>query len=85
MAQVQVKFYTRNKCHLCEKAKVILSELKSEFDFDLEEIDIDSDDKLTEFYGIMIPVVVIDGEEVQYGQIEKDFLVKRLQKKISFF
>ena len=79
-----VKFYTRNKCHLCVNAKAILSELKSEFDFDLEEIDIDSDDKLTELYGIMIPVVVMDGEEVQYGQIEREYLVKRFQEKISF-
>jgi glutaredoxin len=78
---VVMKFYTRKKCHLCENAKKILEDLQSEFAFQIEEIDIDLDDELTERYGIMIPVVEIGGEEVQYGQIDEGTIRKRLQEK----
>lgn len=78
-----VTFYTRKKCHLCESAKEMITDLQAEFPFTLKEVDIDSDDVLTELYGIMIPVVLIDGEEVQYGRIDKVVIRNRLQKKIS--
>lgn len=81
VAVVLVKFYTRKKCHLCENAKEILEELQSEFNFDIEELDIDTDDRLTELYGIMIPVVEIEGFAVQYGQIDKNIIRKRLHEK----
>lgn len=82
-APVVVTFYTREKCHLCETAKQAITDLQAEFHFTLKEFDIDSDDHLTELYGIMIPVVVIDGEEVQYGRVDKNVIRKRLQEKIS--
>ena len=63
--------YTRNRCPLCDKAKSIIMELKEEWDFHYKEMDIDLSDELTEKYGLMIPVVEIDGTEVQYGQIDK--------------
>lgn len=76
-----VKLYTRNRCPLCDKAKTILLELQEEWGFTLEEADIDQDDYLTEQYGLMIPVVEIDGEEVQFGQINKMFISNRLHEK----
>ncbi|WNS75014.1 glutaredoxin family protein [Bacillus sp. DTU_2020_1000418_1_SI_GHA_SEK_038] len=63
--------YTRNRCPLCDKAKSIIMELKEEWNFIYKEKDIDTSDDLTEKYGLMIPVVEIDGSEVQYGQIDK--------------
>lgn len=66
-----VKFYTRNRCHLCEQAKSVLLELQTMWDFFIEEYDIDESDELTEKYGLMIPVVVINDVEVDYGQINK--------------
>lgn len=76
-----ITFYTRKNCPLCEKAKNSILELKEDFDFTLEEIDINVSDELTEKYGIMIPVVVIDGEEVAYGIINKSDIRNRLQDK----
>ena len=58
--QKKITFYTRKNCPLCEKAKESILELKEDFDFTLEEIDINESDELTEKYGIMIPVVVVD-------------------------
>lgn len=85
MSLLTMKLYTRNKCPLCDKAKAILVELQSNYDFLLEEVDIEKDDFLTEQYGLMIPVVELNGVEIQYGQIDKSFISKRLQEKISYF
>ena len=79
-----MKLYTRVRCPLCEKAKVILVELQAQFQFSLIEVDIETDDFLTEQYGLMIPVVELDGEVLQFGQIDKRIISKRLQEKLSY-
>jgi glutaredoxin len=81
MSQTTITLYTRNRCSLCDKAKKIILELKQQWNFELEEIDIDQSDELTELYGIMIPVVHIDGEEVAFGIINKSDISNRLQEK----
>lgn len=85
MAQTIITLYTRQRCSLCEKAKQAILELKEDWNFTLEEIDIDSSDELTELYGIMIPVVQLDGEEVAFGIINKYDISKRLQEKSDNF
>lgn len=71
---VNVTFYTRTRCPLCEKAKADLLELREELAFDLKEIDIETSDDLTERFGLMIPVVYINESEAGYGIIDKDYL-----------
>lgn len=85
MTQTIITLYTRQRCSLCEKAKIAILELKEEWNFTLEEIDIDNSDELTELYGIMIPVVCIDGEEAAFGIINKMDISKRLQEKSKNF
>lgn len=81
MSQPTITLYTRTGCPLCDKAKAAITELKEEWDFTLEEIDIEQDDELHERYGLMIPVVHIDGEEVAYGFINKFDISNRLHGK----
>jgi glutaredoxin len=81
MNKPTLTFYTRKKCPLCDKAKVTIDELYNELDFKFIEKDIDESDELTEKYGLMIPVVVIDGEEVEYGHVNKIVISNRLQGK----
>jgi glutaredoxin len=71
----------RQRCHLCEEAKELLEELQRNWQFDLLEVDIDKDDDLTERYGITIPVVVLDGEEIQAGIINKNFIIEAFSVK----
>lgn len=77
-----MKLYTRKRCPLCDDAKKILLELREERDFSLEEVDIEESDALTELYGLMIPVVEINGVEVQYGKINKNVIKNYLNKVI---
>lgn len=75
---MKVVLYSKDECCLCDNAKAILQDLQKEFSFQVEEVDIYKDDTLLEKYQIMIPVVEIDGEEVQCGIIQKDMIRKRL-------
>jgi glutaredoxin len=77
----QITLYTRKSCPLCDKAKAVILELNEEWNFELEEIDIESSDELTELYGLMIPVVHIDGKEAAYGFVNKFDISNRLQEK----
>ncbi|RSK29436.1 glutaredoxin family protein [Bacillus sp. HMF5848] len=72
--------YSKENCSLCDKAKAILEDLQTEFSFDIEEIDIYKDDHLLELYQIKIPVIVMDGEEIEFGIIHKDVIRKRFLK-----
>jgi glutaredoxin len=76
-----ITLYTRKSCPLCDKAKAVILELKNEMIFELEEVDIESSDELTELYGLMIPVVHLDGQEVAYGIVNKYDISNRLQEK----
>ncbi|MCA1031539.1 glutaredoxin family protein [Bacillus timonensis] len=70
--------YSKENCSLCEKAKAVLLEINQEIPIEIEEIDIYQDDDLLMKYQIMIPVIEIDGEEVEFGIIHKDVIRKRL-------
>jgi glutaredoxin len=80
-----VKLYMRQRCHLCEEAKDILEDLQHNWDFEIVEVDIDEDDRLVEEYGIIIPVIEIDGEVVQAGIIHKKSIIEAFtQKNMNF-
>lgn len=73
--------YSKLDCPLCMKAKKVLEEINEEIPIEIEEVDIYKDDQLLEKYQIMIPVVEIDGEEVEYGIIHKEMIRKRIFEK----
>lgn len=81
MRKSTLVLYTRSRCPLCDKAKNIIMEIKEDWDFLYREVEIDQSDELTEKYGLMIPVVEVDGEELQYGQIDKMVIFEALSEK----
>jgi thiol-disulfide isomerase/thioredoxin len=78
MGQKNLIFYTKIHCPLCDKAHKLLQELQTETPFTIEIVDIYNDDALVEKYGMMIPVVEVDGEEIDYGIISMDKVKKAL-------
>jgi glutaredoxin len=58
-----VVLYARPGCHLCDDARVALLRVRAAVPFELEEIDIETDDALHGAYLERIPVVTIDGIE----------------------
>jgi glutaredoxin len=60
----RVTLYSRPDCGLCDEARDVVQGVRQRADFDLEEVDISGDDALELEYGIRIPVVAVDGEEL---------------------
>ena len=56
---IEVTLYTRKDCHLCEETKNHLQELQSNIPHKLNIVDIDSDPKLRNLYGLNVPVILI--------------------------
>lgn len=65
----EVTLYMKDNCPLCDEAKALLLDLQEKQPFVLKEIDIHSDEAVLEKYQLMIPVVEVDGEITDYGQI----------------
>ena len=74
-----VRLYGRPGCHLCDEARSDLERMRSEgAGFDLEEVDIDSDDGLLRSHLERIPVIEIAGEEVCELGLEADAVRAKL-------
>jgi glutaredoxin len=65
-------------CHLCESAQRVLAQVRAEFPFELEEVDITGDADLERRYRERIPVVLVDGEEAFTYFVHPDGLRRRL-------
>jgi glutaredoxin len=58
-----VTLYGKPGCHLCEDARAVIDRVRTEHEFELEEVDITLDPGLYRRYGERIPVVAVDGVE----------------------
>lgn len=61
MQAVEVTFYTRANCSLCEKAKAAIA--ASGVPVRLAEIDVDGDGLLHDLYTDHVPVIFVEGRE----------------------
>jgi thiol-disulfide isomerase/thioredoxin len=56
--------YSREYCHLCHDMLAALEDLRGEFGFQVEVIDIDADPALDEKFNDLVPVLEADGREL---------------------
>ena len=76
----RVVLFARPECHLCDEARAGLERLRGDgLDFELEEVDIESDDELHVQLLERIPVVELDGEIVSELHLDADALTARLR------
>ncbi len=69
--------YTRQGCHLCERAKQQLEVARRRHGFVLEEVDVDHEPELAEQYGNLVPVVTVNGK-VRFRGAVNPVLLDRL-------
>jgi glutathione S-transferase len=75
-----VVLYGRPDCHLCDEVRAGLEQLgRDGIAFDLEEVDIESDDELLRRYLERIPVVEVDGEIVSELFLNAEALRSKLR------
>jgi glutaredoxin len=74
-----VVLYSRPDCHLCDEARAAILAIRDQgMRFELQEIDIESDDELFLRYLERIPVVTVEGEIVSELMLDRDALCARL-------
>jgi glutaredoxin len=70
--KARVIVYSRPGCHLCDEAKAAIQKSDCADHYALEEVNIESDDKLLKKYKYDIPVVTIDGEEAFRHRVDPE-------------
>jgi glutaredoxin len=73
-----VTLFHANGCHLCERARGTLAELRGEHAFDYEEVDIGGDPELEARYREWLPVVEIDGERAFVYHVDPAAFIRKL-------
>jgi glutaredoxin len=60
----RVILYSRPRCGLCDRAREAILDEHRRTAFEFEEVDVEGDDDLERAFGLRVPVVVVDGEEL---------------------
>ena len=60
----RLTLYSRAYCHLCADMLAALEQLRGEFDFAVEVVDVDQDAQAVARYDELVPVLVAAGEEL---------------------
>ncbi len=68
---LNVTMYTKENCPLCDEAELLLKDLQQELSFSYSKVDIYQNEELLEQYQLMIPVISINGETADFGQVSK--------------
>ncbi len=77
---VNIKFYHRPGCWLCDKAEDMLNGLVLRYEINVTRINIDDDDELYDLYRYDIPVIEFKDESALHGNIKKKELVLKLEE-----
>jgi glutaredoxin len=75
---MRLTLLTRPGCHLCEVAAEVLDRVAARSGETWTEVDISSDPALEDEYGLRIPVVLLDGKEHGYWQVDEARLLRDL-------
>lgn len=67
----QVTLVTRVGCHACEAAEADVARICGELDVPWSAVDVDGDTELRAEYGDRVPVILIDGDEHGYWEVEE--------------
>lgn len=75
-----VLMYSRPGCGLCDEAREVILAERARTAFDFEEIDISGLDALELEYGIRIPVVLVDGQELSEVRLDPAVFARAVRR-----
>ena len=75
----KLKFFTTEGCHLCEQASRMIDALHDRYSFEMEIVDIATEENLVQKYGLSIPVLLnIENNETLYWPFDRDGVINLL-------
>ncbi len=69
-ARIDVTFYTRTGCHLCDEATAELGKLGEQFPIEVRSVDIDGDPEIRERYNDIVPAIDVAGGLVSSAPLD---------------
>ena len=78
-SKAQVIIYSKPGCHLCDEAKEALRAAGCEDQFQLTEINIETDPELMSKYCYDIPVITINGVETFIHRVDPEEFCSRIR------
>jgi hypothetical protein len=75
----RVTLLTAKDCHLCGKARADLDHVAAATGAAWEELDVADDAELAREYGDRLPVVLLDGREHSYWDVDVERLTRDLR------
>jgi glutaredoxin len=79
LAGWRVTLYTRRGCHLCDAALGRLRRARRRYGFAVDIVDVDEDAGLRERYGLLVPVVAVNGKVRFRGGVNAVLLERLLR------
>ena len=77
---MHIIFYTKEICSLCDEAEALLSTFEIDYPHTLEKRDIHAKDEWLAEYQLQIPVLEINGEQMNCEEISYDTMEAFLKK-----
>lgn len=79
----KVVFYTRESCLLCEEALHLLKLFQTDYRFDIEVRDIETNDSWMEEYQLEIPVLEMNKKQLMGNKANFNEIMQFLEKNIN--
>ena len=78
---IEFTVYSRIGCHLCEDLLQQLLQLQQAHNFKINEVDVDSSPQLIEQYGLQVPVVTCNDEQICHYFLDQAAIMQVLSDK----
>ncbi len=80
-----ITFFTRERCHLCDEALVVVERIREAIPFRLEILDLDTQAPAEKrrAYDWDVPVLELDGRKVMKHRVDEARLVRLLKEPSS--
>jgi glutaredoxin len=76
----RVELFTRTGCHLCDEARIVVTRVVDELGEQLIEHDIDADPEKARRFGEQVPVVFVDGVQIDFWRVSESRLRAALER-----
>lgn len=78
MDEPRLVLVSRAGCHLCEEGREVVARVAAATGTAWTEVDVDADPELLRRYSDLVPVVLLDGAEHDFGRFDDERLTRAL-------
>lgn len=77
---LHINFYTKENCSICVDAEALLSVFRTDYPYELEIRDIYTNDEWLEKYHLLIPIIEVNGRQLNCEEINFDSIQSLLKE-----